>query len=173
MASSLDQLRQALVKDIEVKVYGQDITFKVRVPDPARFFLNLKMGNPILEALQDAMKIVADKVDKEGKISFKVGGLLGDLSPLVAKAIADSETYNSFVANINKVLNENIIEPKLDKMGGDGLTIEHLPIQAKLAMINEMYGGSGLLNSLTIFRSGSPTTVLTRRKSETVREPSE
>lgn len=173
MANSISDLMNALCKEVPVNIYGQTITFKIMVPDPAEFFRDMNIGNPILEALQDAMKIVTNHVEKDGKITFQAGGLLGELSPLIAKAISDKETYNSLLENVNAVLHKAIIEPKLGTPGGDDLTIENIPINAKMAMINAMYGGGGLLNSLSIFRDGSPATVLTRRKSEAVRNPAE
>lgn len=165
MVSSLNDLMAALCKDITVNLYGQEVTFKVQIPDPAEFFKDMKIGNPILEALQDAMKLVTDQVEKDGKISFKAGGLLGDLAPLLAKAVSDSETYNSLLENVNITLHKAIVEPKLGLPGSGELTIENIPINVKMQIINEMYGGSGLLNSLSIFRNGQTQTVLTRRKS--------
>lgn len=167
---SLEKLRAVLAKDITVEVYGEAITFKVMVPDMAQFFKNMKIGNPILEALQEAMKMVSEKTAADGQFSFAADGLLGELSPIIAKAISDNETYNSVIDNINRTLHGAIIEPKLGEPGSDELNIEHIPITAKVKMLTEMYGGSNLLNSLTIFRNGQTSTVLTRRKGETVRD---
>lgn len=165
--SGLDQLKALLLKDITVDIYGEDVTFKVRIPDPAQFFKHMQVGNPILEALQDAMRIVSDNAqENKGQINFKAGGLLGELSPLIAKAVSDNETYNSLLDNINRTLDEAIVEPKLD---GE-LTIEHIPITAKVKMISEMYGGGKLLGWLAIFRDGQAATVLTRSKGKTVRD---
>lgn len=173
-ASSLADLQSALFKDVTVTIYGKEITFDVAIPDPAEFFRDLQIGNPILEALQESMKIVSDKISEDGKLQLKVAGLLGELSPLIGKAVNDKETYNSLIENINTVLVKHVQSPKLVMAGEEGgVPITNIPINAKFEMINQMYGGSGLLNSLSIFRNGSEQTVLTRRKSETVRKTAE